>query len=545
MKLPTIATTVRIGALLSMILAQGCEGPGHAHEPGEEAEHGGHGGHGGHGHGDDEDGRPSHAETAWTEKSELFVEYPALVVGQESGFLAHVTEMETFRAVTGGSFAVTVALDGGPEWTSRAEAPVRPGIFRPTITPTRAGPCRWRVAVDSPQVVDAFPVGPCRVFADVAAARAASGDEAEPAGRISYLKEQQWQTDFATSPVIRRRLQASVQAPATMRVAAGREAGVGATAPGRLVLSDATLRPGAEVAAGQVLATVVPRIEAGRDPSSLVADERAASAELRAARTEKKRLERLLAAGAIGERRVIEARRRAEVALAHLAGAKGRAEHYRAGADGSREFAVGFEVRAPIAGTLVSVHAVAGETVEEGQALFRIVDLSRLWLVARVFEADLPAVQGWAAEATGAVWFVVEGHETPFEVAAHGGRLVTLGHAVDPRSRTVPVVFELDNPDGRWRVGHFATVALPSGPPLEALAIPEDAVLDEAGRKVVFVMVEGEAFERRTLRLGVRDRGLVQVVEGLAEGERVVTRGAYEVKLAGTSGGIPSHGHVH
>ena len=58
-------------------------------------------------------------------------------------------------------------------------------------------------------------------------------------------------------------------------------------------------------------------------------------------------------------------------------------------------------------------------------------------------------------------------------------------------------------------------------------------------------MVEGEAFERRPLRLGIRSHGWVEVLDGVAAGERVATKGAYEVKLASASGSVPAHGHAH
>lgn len=66
-----------------------------------------------------------------------------------------------------------------------------------------------------------------------------------------------------------------------------------------------------------------------------------------------------------------------------------------------------------------------------------------------------------------------------------------------------------------------------------------------SGMFVVFVQVEGEAFERRVVRLGARDRGYVEVLGGLHAGEHVVTRGAWSVKLAASSGSIPAHGHAH
>ncbi len=90
---------------------------------------------------------------------------------------------------------------------------------------------------------------------------------------------------------------------------------------------------------------------------------------------------------------------------------------------------------------------------------------------------------------------------------------------------------------------HFLEVASLAG--FGALAVPASAIVDEGAEQVVFVEVSGERFARRVVQIGVRDRDLVEVVSGLAPGERVVTRGAWQVRLAGASGAIPAHGHAH
>ena len=75
--------------------------------------------------------------------------------------------------------------------------------------------------------------------------------------------------------------------------------------------------------------------------------------------------------------------------------------------------------------------------------------------------------------------------------------------------------------------------------------MPESAVLDENGKPTVFVMEGGESFFKRAVRTGVRSGGHVQVLEGVKEGDRVVSRGAYELKLSTATGAIPEHGHQH
>jgi multidrug efflux pump subunit AcrA (membrane-fusion protein) len=75
--------------------------------------------------------------------------------------------------------------------------------------------------------------------------------------------------------------------------------------------------------------------------------------------------------------------------------------------------------------------------------------------------------------------------------------------------------------------------------------VPAAAIVDDAGRPIVFVQREGETFERRAVTLGTRSGDLVQITDGIRTGDRVVTRGAYLVRLASLSTSVPAHGHVH
>jgi multidrug efflux pump subunit AcrA (membrane-fusion protein) len=91
----------------------------------------------------------------------------------------------------------------------------------------------------------------------------------------------------------------------------------------------------------------------------------------------------------------------------------------------------------------------------------------------------------------------------------------------------------------------FAQVHIWSGESVEATAIPVQALVDEAGQGVTYVMLGGESFQRRVLRLGIREGGYVQVKSGIEPGERIVTRGAYLVRLAAAAPAEAGHGHAH
>ncbi len=197
-----------------------------------------------------------------------------------------------------------------------------------------------------------------------------------------------------------------------------------------------------------------------------------------------------------------------------------------------------FELKAPIAGLVVHLGASLGELVREDRPLFTILASDPVLLEARVAEADLPRL----AAAAGAAY------ETPDAKGLHvpvPGKPVFLGPEVEAATRSVPLVYEAPNPRGALRIGMSLSLHVETSRAAEALAIPESALVEEEGRPTAYVQLGGETFEKRDLRLGIRDAGFVQVLEGLAEGERVVTAGAYAVRLASLSTAPAAHGHSH
>jgi len=120
-----------------------------------------------------------------------------------------------------------------------------------------------------------------------------------------------------------------------------------------------------------------------------------------------------------------------------------------------------------------------------------------------------------------------------------------VGSAVSPERRTVSLLVSFPNQKFGLRAGVAGKVRLFLGETTKALAIPVSALQEEDGLTTAYVQSGGERFERRILKLGVRDGEFVQVLSGLQKGERVTTRGAYLVRLAASSGKVPEHGHTH
>jgi len=120
-----------------------------------------------------------------------------------------------------------------------------------------------------------------------------------------------------------------------------------------------------------------------------------------------------------------------------------------------------------------------------------------------------------------------------------------MGSSVDPKTRPLPLVYEVPNPEGRLRIGISLYVYVETARAEETLVVPTSALVEEDARTVAFVQLGGETFDKRDLTLGIRDGPFVQVLSGLSEGERVVTKGAYAVRLSSVSTTIPAHRHSH
>jgi len=489
--------------------------------------------------------RPTLAITQYEDGLELFMEYPALVAGRPSPLVAHLTDArdpEGFVPITKGRAEATLRMDDGTEETFRADAPVRDAIYKPVVVPGQAGPATLVIRLESEEIAGALHVDDVVVYPTEEAAAAAQVTETPGEPEIPFLKETQWKTRFATAPAEVRALQESVSASAEIKPVAGQIAEVAAPVGGRVVVTGAVPHLGQRIAAGQLVASIVP-VAGGSAMvrAQLEADLARARAELELARRNVERAESLVAQDAAPARRLDEARAAREQAQAAVDSAHKQLASLSGAQSGGRVAGGAYRMRAPISGVVWQADLVPGAVVEAGRRLVSLVNTDRVWLEARVFETDVPRVEN-AASAT----FSVAGLEREFVVEPPSGRRVAVGAMLDPATRTLPLLFELPNPRGVLKPGMYAKASLRTGRRTSAVAVPESALVDDNGQPVVFVMRGGESFAKRRVRTGVRSEGFVQVLDGaVREGERVVTRGAYEIKLSTAAGAIPEHGHVH
>ena len=176
-----------------------------------------------------------------------------------------------------------------------------------------------------------------------------------------------------------------------------------------------------------------------------------------------------------------------------------------------------FSLTSPISGIVIERNGTIGATVSADANVFKIIDVSRVWIDANVFEKDLDRVR--------------RGQEVKVSVPAYpgvnfSGRVILISSVVDPDTRTVKVRTEVPNLDGRLKPDMFANVQIVTDLHRTAISIPEPAVLDDEGKRVVFVS-EGSGYKKQAVVEGIRGNGRVEILDGLHAGDKVVVKGNY------------------
>jgi cobalt-zinc-cadmium efflux system membrane fusion protein len=308
---------------------------------------------------------------------------------------------------------------------------------------------------------------------------------------------------IGVEPVGSQKSNSSVTAAARVDFKDGAVSQIGAPLDGRMVAVHVAV--GSRVKTGDPLVTLdCP------DAAEIRAQVETARANLREARASLDRQERMLQQGVGIEREKIAAETRLQ---------ETQAEVERVDADAAFiGMGVGTTVvlRAPMTGTVINRKANVGLAVQKGaEPIIEIGDPSAVWIVADVFERDLPRIhEGGHASIT------LPSVDTPLE-----GRVESIGAVVATGLRAAPVRIVLESPVPPLRPGMYGRAELQAFD--GDLTVPTDSILIKDGKEsVVYVQKDELTFERRTVTVGQHVGGRIQIVSGLAPGDRVVVRGA-------------------
>lgn len=226
------------------------------------------------------------------------------------------------------------------------------------------------------------------------------------------------------------------------------------------------------------------------------------------------------------EAALTRAERAVDSAKAQLAGAVAHFEYL--GVEAPAESAGGaapehleIVVRAPKSGTIIDRSVTLGGVVQEGDELYTVSDVSRVWVIAQVPEEQLSLVSSGMQ---------VGVRVRAFPARQFAGRVVLVGAELDPETRLAAVRCSVPNPGGALKVGMYAEIVLSSNEPREVTSVPLTALQTIDGHTVVFGVEGGGRFRMRPVAVGEERAGRVEILSGVEEGDRVVAHGSFLLK---------------
>lgn len=344
-------------------------------------------------------------------------------------------------------------------------------------------------------------------------------DGHEHANEIVFTNEQAAAAQVKVDTVRATEFQSVIKTSGEIQSQPGDEHTVVATSSGIVNYTNSSITEGSAVSAGSVIVSISAEKIYDGDP---VVKARLA---FEAAEKEFKRAERLVVDKIISEKEYEQIKMKYETARAAYIGQ-------------SKDLTSrGVQVKSPIGGYIKSRIVANGEFVNVGQPIAVVTRNKRLQLRADVSENDYAQLRN----VNGANFKTTYDNKV-HRLADLNGRLVSYARTSSGGASYIPVTFEFDNV-GDILPGAYAEVYLLSGRRDNVITLPIEAVTEEQGLYFVYVREHEEAYMKRQVTLGQDDGKRIEILSGLKEGESVVTRGAYQVKMASAKAEIPGHTH--
>jgi membrane fusion protein, heavy metal efflux system len=353
---------------------------------------------------------------------------------------------------------------------------------------------------------------------------------APPAGTVvlspAATKEAGLRVEAAATTTVRD----TIEAPGVLSLDERRTARIASQVEGKVL--EVFVEIGDRVPAGRELAHMISPVvhEAWAAYRKSIVERRRAESALKLAAQQEERMKRLYAAKAVplqdqqrsaAERASAEESlnlveievRRAEEELEHL-GVTNKE-------DPSGESGEQIPVKSPLAGVVLEKRITEGGAATPGSPLFVVSDLSSLWALAEIDETALPHVQ------TGQP---VEVRVAAYPTERFAGTISWVADMVNPKTRRVTVRCAVPNASGRLKPDMYATVALGASAEHQVVVVPAEAIQDIGGKPAIFVETATGRFVRRDVAVGAERDGRIQILSGVAAGERVVVAGAFLLK---------------
>jgi membrane fusion protein, heavy metal efflux system len=462
--------------------------------------------------------------TAYSNDFEVFAESDPFVQGKTAQILAHFTHLPSFKPMAEGTVTISLAT-GNKGIRQTAEAPFKPGIYRFQLQPETIGTSRVFFDILYQEKSYRIDGGIIEVFADEHdAIHAAERNQTEHPAAISFTKEQSWVVDFETALAQFRSIGEVIKTVGEVLPAQGEEIILNAQTRGIVRFINNALYEGTELQSGEILLNI-----SGEGLAEGNATQRYQEARnnLERAKADYERLEILAKDRIVSETELLRARNDFE-------NAKSVFDNL------SRNFSErGQQVKSPINGYLSTVFVKNGEFVETGQPL-AAVSRNNILVIKTEVQQRYAHTLHQLADA-----HIKLSSGEILSLNQLNGKILSYARNVSSQSHLLPVHLQISNHPGIIS-GTLLDVYLKTSDSQARITVPNTALIEEQGNYFVFVQIHPESFEKREIKTGQTDGKHTEIVRGLSENERIVSRGALLVKMAAASGAIDPHsGHVH
>jgi len=343
--------------------------------------------------------------------------------------------------------------------------------------------------------------------------------------RVVFTKEQSRKVDFATTEVHRQPFGQIIRTTAQIQPSQGDERIITAKAGGTVSFLNNNIVEGKAVGAGQTLFSIDGSEMADNNLSVRFSE---AESEYRRAKAEYERKQELAKEKIASQSELLKAQ-------TEFTNAEAVYNNLR------KNFASGKQnVTTPISGFITRVFVSNGQYAEAGHPIL-VVSQNRNLLI----KAELqPKYYDILSNITSANIRIMNSNRT-YTLEELDGRVVSFGKSTDIGNPLIPVLFQVNNKAGLLP-GSFVELFIKTQTDAQAITVPNEAIIEEMGNYFVYVQLAPELFEKRIIKKGVTDGVRTEITEGVADGDRVVSKGAMLVKLSQASGALDPHaGHVH
>ena len=500
--------------LVALALMASCnqsKNTGHSHD------------HGGHEHTDgDEHAEENHtiSETYWVNNNEVFVEYTHMLLNEVTPFIISITDTKTGKPVIGAD--VFVAYTMGTKGIKNSAKFDSNNQYVATLKPSQTGQGKLIVSISINGVTNVHSILNVEVFNDVH--DIIHDHEAENSQDIKFSKKDSWKIGLLTHQVQKSEFMSVIRTSGEILPGQTSVAQITSNSAGIVNLSSSNVLEGMSVKSGQLLFTVK-----GKGMGDDNSDVRYQSAKIEYENAKAN----YIRVSELNKEKIVSDKEFEQVKGDFLK-AESKFNTFSQNYSGGNQ-----QLIAKVNGTIKRLLVKDGDYVNAGQVVATVITRGDLLL-----KAYLPQSEFHHLNEIQDANFRPATCKTIHNILQLNGKIISRGKSVN-EGYSIPLYFSFQTDDDHFVANSFAEVYLLTNSGQEVLSVPVESITEEQGFMFVFVQKSGDTYEKREVVIGKNNGKMVEVISGLSAGERVVSTGAYRVRLASKSSAMPAHAHQH